>query len=285
MMNLKNGLLELAPADFRRVLPIFAGFQHASAVRPVVEGICHGRVFVDDLDEPNVGLVWESSTFYLASRPNTVPPRDLAAIAGGLGRLVETEFLPKLGPWGGRFAYWPEEAWEPALMEMLAPFGVNKWMRCFYSLCPSDYQPPQDWRAAVPRGCAVRQVTPELLADSTVEKSSLRHELGIMWAELDRFFEHAFGYCLVRDGKVLSWCLTEYPNGDQRGIGIETDEEHLRQRYGWMVASACLEHAFSKGLTIHWDSWANNTASVGLAEKLGFELTRRYPVLAFRKTP
>ncbi len=269
---------ELAPRDYARLLPVFAGFSHALAVRPVVEGSCRGRAFVDDIDEPRAGLVWEGSTFYLAG---PLP----GALSASLGRLLETEFLPKLGPWGGRFSYWPEEAWEPALTEALAPFGVKKWIRHFYTLRSSEYHPRGDWRAVVPGGCVVHRVTPELLADPAIEKSSLQHELGIMWAALDRFFDRAFGYCLVGGGKVLSWCLTEYPNGDRRGIGIETAEEHYRNGYGWITASACLEQAFSRGMTVHWDSWANNAASVGLAGKLGFELTREYPVLAFRNVP
>ena len=276
---------ELAPGDFARVLPLFTDFGHALAVRPAVEGKCHGRMFVDDLDEPSVGLVWEGRTFYVAGPPPAPSAGGSAAAEGlvaSLTRLSGTTLLPELGPGGCRFAYWPE-TWEPALEQVLAPFPHKRVMRHFYTLRPPEYHPRHDWRAAVPEGCSVRQVTPELLADPSVEMSSLRHELVIMWADLERFFENAFGFCLMGDGKVLGWCLTEYPNGDRRGIGIETAEDQCRKGYGWITASACVEHAFGRRLTVHWDSWANNAASVGLAKKLGFTLTREYPVLGFWK--
>jgi len=55
-------------------------------------------------------------------------------------------------------------------------------------------------------------------------------------------------------------------------VGIETAENQRRRGFGTAAAASFVTHCDRIGLTPHWDTWEDNTPSVGLAEKCGFEL-------------
>lgn len=89
----------------------------------------------------------------------------------------------------------------------------------------------------------------------------------------------SYGFYLVVDDAIVSWCLSEYNCKDRCEVGIETVDAHTRRGYGTLTGAALINHAVSQGRTVGWHCYAQNTPSNALATKLGFHKEAEYPVL------
>ena len=140
-----------------------------------------------------------------------------------------------------------------------------------------------DWRASIPSGFSVRQIDFELLATDRLRGIEiLRNEIQTGWYSVEDFLHTGFGYCLLRENEIVTWCTAEYVSAGKCGVGIETAVEHMRRGFATITASAFVEHALEQGLTPHWDSWKMNLPSVAVAHKVGFRLISEYAVFTGR---
>ena len=152
--------------------------------------------------------------------------------------------------------------------------------RVFYAL---DCFAKPDWRMSVPSGFSVRQIDADLLATDRLHGIEiLRNEIQTGWHSVEDFLHTGFGYCLLRENEIVTWCTAEYVSAGKCGIGIETAVEHMRRGFATITASAFVEHAVAKGITPHWDSWKMNLPSVAVAHKVGFRLISEYAVFTGR---
>ena len=96
---------------------------------------------------------------------------------------------------------------------------------------------------------------------------------------VEAFFERSFGYCVVREGAIVGWCMSEYNAGDRCELGIGTAEEHRRRGLATLSGSAVIREAVSRGITdIGWHCHERNMASVATADRLGFTRVLEYQV-------
>ena len=79
------------------------------------------------------------------------------------------------------------------------------------------------------------------------------------------------------NGLELSpWCTAEYVSPGVCGVGIETLEPYQKRGLATVAAQTFVQHAMRLGWQVHWDSWLNNTPSIRVAEKAGFEKVTEY---------
>ena len=248
----------------------------------IMEGWTEGSVFADDPRNPGVVLVSErkgSANLFLCGRPNEQNARMVA-------HLLETTVIPSCERRGIVMSTvaWDDGGWEHLMAEMLAARPPVPDRRLLYTMDVNQTGRAADLEAlmAPPQGYEVRTVDADLLAsDGIAHIDEVRKEILRQWRSFGDFVKKGFGYCLVGENTITTWCLAEYPAGKEISLGVETVSEYRRQGHATVTAAASLRECVRRGLTPYWDLWASNTGSKKLAERVGLRQKADYPVVYF----
>lgn len=265
-------MIELHRGQFEECRAIFAPLTQCLTAQAVLDGTCPGRVFADDTESPRTALIWDKwGRFYLAGDPSNAD----------FNRAARAFFTDEAAPAAQeRHQYTYElwyhpDAWADSVDEVL-DWPVSD-TRLYYVY---EDPPPAGWRDAIPEGFALVHVDADLLNQTNLENHDAVEgqiaESG-WFGELD-FFARGWGYALVGEGVIASWCLVEYPHADRIDLGIGTDKRYQRRGFATITASACVERGVSEGLKVGWDCWQTNIGSRRTAEKVGFRLENEYAI-------
>ena len=270
-------MIQLERDEYQRVRPL-AGQLHLSlALDAMAVGNSPALVWVDDRAQPSAAYVWDKAHCHFLVG-NALTP----AFARTVRELVRQEIAPQMAAQGKVFlkVHYSSADWEEQIGSIFDAAELVPRERVFYAL---DQVAKPEWRASIPSGFSVRQIDSELLATDRLRGIEiLRNEIQTGWYSVEDFLHTGLGYCLLRENEIVTWCTAEYVSAGKCGIGIETAVEHMRRGFGTITASAFVEHAASKGITPHWDSWKMNLPSVAVAHKVGFRLISEYAVYTGR---
>jgi len=107
---------ELLPAQAPAVRPLFVGWQYNYRIDSALEGNSPCRIFVDNVDEPQVAMLWVHDTFCVAGAT------DVDDYNGGLDAFIDEVIRPAAVQWDlGYFAIQghPGTEWPARLRELL----------------------------------------------------------------------------------------------------------------------------------------------------------------------
>jgi hypothetical protein len=91
--------------------------------------------------------------------------------------------------------------------------------------------------------------------------------------------EKGFGFCLLHENTIVSWCIADFVAGNDYEMGIHTDEDYRKRGFATLTVAAAVEHCLANGVeNIGWHCWSSNVASAATAKKVGFEQTIEHPV-------
>ncbi len=267
---------ELAAADFGKVPPLFdlGPVQYAGRViAGVAAGNSPGRIWVDDLAAPQTALLWDRGhNYYLAGRA------DNSAVNAALHALVTATLAPiTLGTALAAFKlYYTPDAWAAPARDIFAAAPLTPRDRVYCTLRAPRLS---DWRAALPAGFIIRRIDATLLADADLQyRDYVLDEIGCCWNSVAHFLRHGFGFAVLEGQVIRGWCTAEYCSSDHCGIGIEVQRTYNGRGLATSVAAAFVEHSVAHGLSLHWDSWADNAASLAVARKVGFAPALTYSI-------
>jgi hypothetical protein len=270
-------MIRLERDEYVRVRPL-AGQPHLNlALDAMAEGNSPALIWVDDRAQPSAAYVWDRAHCHFLLGDASTP-----AFTRKVRELVCQEIAPQMVAQGKAFlkVHYSSVEWEQQIGPMFETAELIRRERVFYAL---DRFAKPDWRMSVPSGFSVRQIDVDLLATDRLRGIEiLRNEIQTGWHSLEDFLRTGFGYCLLRNDEIVTWCTGEYVSDGKCGVGIETAVEHMRRGFGTITASAFVEHAVAKGITPHWDSWKMNLPSVAVAQKVGFRLISEYVVFTGR---
>ena len=141
----------------------------------------------------------------------------------------------------------------------------------------------KNWRKKLPKHFEIQQINQDLLASEITNIQSIIEEINGGWDSIETFLKNGFGFCCIEHSnncikEVQGWCTGEYFNKKKCGIGIETFRGYQKKGIATAMASAFVEHCVTKNIKPHWDSFANNYASVRVANKIGFKKIEDYKV-------
>lgn len=91
----------------------------------------------------------------------------------------------------------------------------------------------------------------------------LSDELLKWWDSWDDYDELAFGYCIVHESKIVSYCMCDYVYEDVRPLGIETLKEYRSQGLCQAAVKAYIGHCIGNGLEPYWECAWRPTWSLG----------------------
>ncbi len=97
------------------------------------------------------------------------------------------------------------------------------------------------------------------------------------WNDARDFMEKGIGFTYLIDGKPASTAFAAYVHDNYLELGIETAPEFWGQGLALQVCTALIDYCLEKNLIPVWSCRDENTASVRLAQKLGFEPTLTLP--------
>ena len=215
-----------------------------------------GRVWVDDVAEPRSAIVGNVSGFHLALGEG----RDVLMRAGleVLGR------LPTIEP-GALWA--TSDSWDRALGES----GTGLRERDEFApprLGPESPPIPEDYRLESLDLNAVHQIEERI--DDWIVRA---------WGGAEAFCARSFGVGVYAGDELVAFCaacaISREAEHAEAEIEIVTALEHRGRGLGFAAASAFLGECRARGLAPSWSCGAENVASRGLAEKLGFVFLRR----------
>jgi len=260
---------ELEPERFPTVIPLYRAAQICfPLIFAVLEQRQRGQVFVDNPNYPESALVVTDFGFmnYIGGKRDNDFDAGLARLFAAGGALRPSYLL-----W-----YSPPAQWQKRL-DALGPDSVRRRERTRFAFqqnrtdCLSE---PTE----CPAGFELRNLDKDLIQKT--------RKLGInidsrFWSSAQDFCEHGLGVGLLKDGEVVSLCYAACVADSLAEIDIVTQPEYRRRALGECVARQFIKECVHKAITPTWDCFEGNTASLRLAEKLGFEAIRTYPMYSF----
>lgn len=268
-------LTEIPSQDFSAVVPLFAGLADHLAVSAVLQGGAAGRIYVDDPHSPTSALLHIRHRCYLAGyAPGVV-------FGGQLADLLARAVFPAARASGQNWLsfYYPDARWERWLHEIVLPGQpLYPGPRQVYrrDLCQASSGTPP--LPTLPEGFDLWETGPELLSIPGLNgREELVEEMLSERESVADFLARSFGVCLVHQGAVVTWCLSEYNQDGRCEVGIATAEAYRRRGLARITGHAFLALAYRSGITqIGWHCWTSNHGSVATALALGFEKQADY---------
>ena len=133
----------------------------------------------------------------------------------------------------------------------------------------------------IPRDCHIQRV--DLALTNRLRDEGLSSFPG--FRTLVDFAERGIGFCATIEGRIISHAVSLMQCREGIHIGIETHLDFRNMGFATAVAAKLLEHCIERGIYPHWSASSENTASIHLAEKLGYVRDDVYETLGvFTKT-
>jgi len=264
-------IYRLEEKDYEKVRPLFKPLDFNLTVIAVIEGTSPGRIYVDDIANPRTAFMCSAEGYYLSGYENN------EAFNAALNRLI----VEKISA-GDTVRQNEEElslcthpdTWEAKLDTLLGRSPIKAVRRHY--LCTK--LGVVDWKDRVPDGFSSRPIDRKLLM--TPGLGIPRHITNWMktnWGSIDHFLHKGFGFCMLHGKEVVSWCVADCASGDTCEIGIHTRPDCRRRGLATLTAAATVDYCFSHGFrSVGWHCSEDNLGSRGVAEKVGFELERKY---------
>ena len=90
----------------------------------------------------------------------------------------------------------------------------------------------------------------------------------------EQYLKIGRGMVVIKEGEIVSGASSYTRYNDGIEIEVDTAEEERRKHLALIACSALIRNCLAEGLYPSWD--AQNTDSVRLAEKLGYEFDHEY---------
>ena len=250
------------------------GINHLFALA-VLEGQVEGEVYADDPLDPAAFYVLHSYGMTLLYGE----PQDERFFGEVRARLLNGDGSRKRAEW---LQVWPD-AWNARLHGMLgrqlrasdesAPApdaAVEVHTRVNFRFDPLRFESSME---ALPE-CPLPLVRVDAQIYEAVRGAVVPH---FFWRSRDAFLRDGIGFSAI-DGRLpASTAFSAFIHGTQLEIGIETHGAFQGRGLAQHSCGALIAHCIAAGLEPLWACREGNTASLHLAQRLGFVPTHRIP--------
>ncbi len=268
-------MILLNPKQYSIVTDLFRDLDIHLAVPAIINGKIPGTIYVDDLTQPRTAVLEAAHKFYLAGF------LDRSQSIQKLRALFQEQVVPQAQAAGTvAFKLIFPEGWEDCIeheiLDGLYPIP-NPYE--YYEFRLGVHRLRENWRSRIPEGFQLACID-QALVDNTRLKNleALLEKLRSKRGSVQAFLEHGFGYVLIHESRLASWCLSEYDWGDCCEVNIATEEAYRRRGLATIAGAAMVERALERNIRrIGWGCRKNNLPSAATARRLGFEKVCDHP--------
>jgi RimJ/RimL family protein N-acetyltransferase len=268
---------ELKAQDFKLARHVYEGLSYNLVIYSVIEKNTNGRVYSDDPRNPRTSLLWNCQDALLleGSPYNNNFNLELAeVIRKQIIPDAASKRIPVLS-----LHYFPDQwhkAIENTILQYLHPEKSHRNLYWFRSL-------RVDWRREIPAGIHMQRIDSSLLEQRQLKNyQDMCAWIDSYWHTQGDFLKKGVGYCLLKGDTILSWAVSVYVGGQNCELGLATIPPYRNRGYATLTAAACVEYCVENKIVPHWHCDKNNTPSITVAEKVGFEKVMEYPVYRFQ---
>lgn len=271
-------IFEIEKANFSIIRNLLDETMDNIEIKAVIEGINPGWVFVDSQKSPQTAMVWAKGIqgFYFVGDPNNPDFNNC------INDFIDNEIEPKAVKQGlNRFEFSGEtENWCSVLEEIFINKKLEKSQQYIYKLKKDSWQDYQ--KRKLKDGFELRKINQEIFYDKKIKNINfLSLEIQRWWNSTEEYLNKTFGYCIMFDNKIVSYCICNFSHGDICTIGIETLDEFRRNGLSQVATEAFVENCLDNQLIPHWECMESNLPSRALAEKLKFNRDSIYTLNSF----
>jgi len=265
-------ICELKKREYQKVRPLFEELKWNLITNAVIEGTSPGRVYADRVEDPRTAFMCTVEGYYLAGYDNNDEfNKSLNKLiferifAGDTVRKDETDvaigFHPNL---------WKEKM--PIIFQGRIPLTTTR----RHYICTE--LKVDHWRNLVLKGFQIQRIDEKLLRTPHLETPEhVTSWMKTNWGSISAFMKKGFGFCTLHDKQIISWSIADCVSGNACEIGIHTRENYRRQGLATLTVAATVDNSLSSGFKyVGWHCDEYNLGSIGVAEKVGFKLERKY---------
>ncbi len=230
---------------------------HYPLLESVLQGDMKGKVFADNLSGTRAALIINHLGWVYLIGDEC--PESFAA-----------EVIEQLRNEGNFLWFGADKIWKDRIRKNISDdikdlprfhfeFNMNK----FNTLRNIDYP------------CKIESITEENINRFCTKYEALHN----FWNDQNVFLDKGFGYFIEENGEIISMILSAGINSQGAEIEIRTDENHRRKGHAKLLSIKFISRCISAGIKPKWDCNSKNTASVHLAQSLGFDFVEEYPMV------
>ena len=259
-------MIQLTPDEYARIVPLIRRSEirsHLALAHAVVEGNQNGKIFVDSQARPFTALVCPASGFYF--------------VFGNVNLPLFSRFLPELRrehlvPKCALLA--TSVAWRDALAPLLPATA---------SRMGFTFEPDGAAATGNVEGALLSLYTLEPMTAVLCERwpGGLDPWVIYVYGGPSGFVARSFGFCLLREGHVVSFVAACGIGGGEAEVEVGTVPEYRRRGLATVGCRAFIRETLAKGLRPGWSCASDNPPSAALGRTLGFveeEKVHLYPL-------
>lgn len=273
---------ELEPAQFHRCRNLVnRGINLES--KAIIAGMNPGRVFVDDVDHPRSGMIWQGNLDGFHFVGDSGNPAFNYEIRAYIDTIITPQAVELGVEWFECLGDHP--SWYRVFQEELfADRHLAGWNQYVYNLNPADFRSIR--RPELGADYEVQQVTMELLRNHPMQHlEMIEATIGEFWQSQEDFLENGLGFCVLYHGQVVSLCMTGFRYRNIHALDIKTMESHRGNKLAQCAVYAMVEHCLRHDFIPYWDCSEGNLPSNGIARRIGFQIEFAYEGYEFNLVP
>jgi len=263
---------ELRKSDYQKVQSLFDELHWNLITNAVIEGTSPGKIYVDSAENPKTAFMCTVEGYYLTGRTNNDAfNKSLNKLiferlfTGDTVRKDETDTAIGFHP-----TTWKKKM--PTIFKGRTPLTTAR----RHYICTELKE--NHWKDHIPKGFQIQRIDEKLLQTPQLKiPEHVPDWMKTNWGSIPNFMKKGFGFCTLHDKQIVSWSIADCASGNACEIGIHTQEDYRRQGLATLTAAAAVDYALSNGFKqVGWHCDEYNLGSIGVAEKVGFKLERKY---------
>lgn len=254
-MNKVNLMNQLMKSDFYKVKNLYSDdIPNYPVVMAIIEGNNPGKIWVDNTNNPSQSLVISAGSYSFLSG-DTIQSSEEAFNILRSNKPIKLIYHINDAP--------------PFLVDSFEKINRIQFYYPEYS-----FNKCKQFMSQTPLGFEIRPCDKDLF-----NKSNWYHYLLLFYGSIENYVKNGFGYCLLKNGQIISEAHACYVGGGMVETGSVTYEGYRNNNLATIVRAHLINECFVRNLVPISSCDETNIASIRVSQKLGFEEHMRYQFL------
>ena len=128
----------------------------------------------------------------------------------------------------------------------------------------------------LPEGYVIQEINEQLL-----ELCEWRSEMEFYAGSVSNFMTHGIGLCMMQGEDIIVEAFASSLGKSRAEIGAITHEPYRGRGFAPIACAYLIEQCEQRGYQAYWSCDAENTASIRVAQKLGFQHEQAYQIIEY----